>query len=350
VASRSPSEYDRLGRQAVLALLEVEHAAAIMEIEAKISDVAHPSVGTPVEPIHLTNALRSLQKDGLIAVRSDKSRGSRDIPIAHLAGRRNATAVERASARKRLLMSRYLGWAQGTPTRKAIIGPAAERALHEALVRASGHGYRLAKPDGGDVTEFLGDPVPIGSLDNAAIFTPLVGGLPGESVALPMEVKNVRDWIHPSNAELYQLLAKAALIARAHPEVPLTPVFVCRRAHATTFRMAKDLGFFVIQTHRQYISQAAAEAKLVEIRRELGFLDLARQEGPDPVILRRLVRTLPQVAAGFAERWAVTARDDSLPTAFGLMRTLGTARGRSRLFRDLRLAAQVADLYETAGW
>lgn len=39
-------------------------------------------------------------------------------------------------------------------------------------------------------------------------------GSPGGSVVIPVEVKNVRDWLYPSSPEPYQLLEKAMFIAR----------------------------------------------------------------------------------------------------------------------------------------
>ena len=38
---------------------------------------------------------------------------------------------------------------------------------------------------------------------------PLVGDLPQPPVTVLIEVKNIREWIYPSNAELYQLQARA---------------------------------------------------------------------------------------------------------------------------------------------
>ena len=53
--------------------------------------------------------------------------------------------------------------------------------------------------------------------------------------------------------QLYQLLDKAARLQTAAPDVPIIPLLVCRRSHATTGKMAKQLGFFVLDTEVQPI-------------------------------------------------------------------------------------------------
>lgn len=67
--------------------------------------------------------------------------------------------------------------------------------------------------------------------------------------------------------------------ASRHPRGADASVVVhgARRAHITAFRMARDLGFFIADAHRQYIA-GVEEGKLSEIRQELGLLDLVLQE------------------------------------------------------------------------
>jgi hypothetical protein len=67
----------------------------------------------------------------------------------------------------------------------------------------------------------------------------------GAAVTIPVEVKNLRDWMLPASPEVYQLLEKAAAVQAANPKAAIMPVLICRRVHFTLFRMAKDLGFFV---------------------------------------------------------------------------------------------------------
>ncbi|MGW4720862.1 hypothetical protein [Nocardia sp. NPDC004260] len=62
---------------------------------------------------------------------------------------------------------------------------------------------------------------------------------------LPIENKNIRDWVYPRSAEPYQLLRKAALLQRDAPEANIMPVLVCR--HTLRF-LAQRLGFKVHDT------------------------------------------------------------------------------------------------------
>ena len=268
MAQRSPEEYDYLGRKAVLELLDRELAAAGMEIDARLAEDVWPSVGIPIQPIHLSNALTELVRQGQIIVTTESTRGGRALDIYQAVGGRRATAIAKAAARKRLLLARYLGWSQGSPARPGLIGPAGERVVHEALVHSGT--YRLVRPEGGNVSQFLGQQMQ-GRLDDAAILTPIDNGLPGPPIAIPIEVKNQRDWIHPTSQEPFQLLDKAATLQAAQPGVPILPVLVTRRAHTTAFKMAKQMGFFIVETRRQYISPVDPDA-LNEVRAELGFL------------------------------------------------------------------------------
>ncbi len=70
---------------------------------------------------------------------------------------------------------------------------------------------------------------------------------------MPIEVKNVRHWLYPTHPEPFQLLHKAAGLASAHPEHPVLPILICRKAHYRTLQMAHDVGFLIFQTHHQYV-------------------------------------------------------------------------------------------------
>ena len=94
-----------------------------------------------------------------------------------------------------------------------------------------------------------------GPLDHAAVYLELdEDGIPGTAGTIPVEVKNLQDWMLPASPEVYQLLEKAATVQAALPAAPIMPVLICRRAHYTLFRMAKDLGFFVIETRRHFVA------------------------------------------------------------------------------------------------
>src|ERR1022692_1789673 len=331
---RSPADYVALARAAILELLDQEHAAAWLEVEARITDVPWPSVGQHIDKHHLSRARIELLKSGLIVDLNIGTRGGRDVVIIHRTDiARRKTAVARAASRKRILTARYMGWAQGTPSRPGIIGPAAERVVHESLKESAT--FRLINPAGGQVSRFLGYTLD-GPLDHAVILTPISEDeLPEAPVAVPIEVKNVRDWIYPSSQELYQLLDKAAKLQQHRPELRIVPVLVCRRAHYTAYKMAKDLGFFIVQTRRQYIGSVDQE-KLDEVRIELGFLDLVQHHGPDPLVVHMFADVFSKHALAVSQRWAQTAADRDLCGAFPHMRHDAMATRRSGTLDVLR--------------
>ncbi len=298
---RSPSEYVQLGRDAILHLLGQEHAAPWIEVEAKIADVAYGPVGIRVEPHHLSNARSQLVREGVVRTSTGPTRGGSEVTILHLAGA-SGRRFDDAAARKRILAARYYGWARGTRTRPGRFGAAGEKAVRDALLAAAPSGYTIEKP-GREVETLLGVPM-IGPLDAAAHYLVRdADGIPGGVITVPIEVKNLRDWIYPSSREHYQLLSKAAVLQDARPTRSIAPVFVCRRAHITTMRMAKQLGFFIIPIERQYVHQVDEDA-LIELRAELGLIDLVQQEGIDDRLVRFFQVHLPKVIERTANDWS----------------------------------------------
>lgn len=322
----SAAEWVGLARQALAELIETELAVVSAEIDAKLADEVVPSLGYHIDPHHLSSARTDLLREGKIAPSATATRGGSEVTVWSPVGGRRTTAIAKAAQRKRLLFARYLGWAQGTAKQAGVIGAAAERSVHASLLRSGT--FQLTRPEGGNVREFLGVTVPIGALDNAALYVPArPDGTPATPVAVPMEVKNLRDWIYPTSQELYQLLDKAAQLQALRPGVAIAPVLVCRRAHFTTFRMAKAFGFFVIQTKRQYIS-GVDETNLAEVRNELGFRDLIAGTEADDLVVRRLRDTFPKMATDTAARWKATTANAALCSTFGVLR--GPISGRRR--------------------
>jgi hypothetical protein len=317
VAKRTRWEYVQLGRGAILSLLDEHLAATSMELEARISDERWHSLDTKIDPHHVTDARRQLLNEGAIASESAETRGGRRVTVWQAVGGRRTTAISRASQRKRILQARYLGWAEGTPSQKGLIGPAGEAATHASLIRAGS--FQLARPEGGTVAKFLGVDVPIGPLDNGLYFSPLLQGIPQAAIAVPIEVKNVRDQIYPVSKELYQLLAKAQRLQQLRPDMPIAPVLVCRRAHYTTFKMALALGFFVVEARRQYIG-GVDQDKLLEVRNGLGFYDLDLHDGEDVRLVHLFRDVFPGHATGQAQQWVVTADDPYIADSFQTMR------------------------------
>ena len=160
----------------------------------------------------------------------------------------------------------------------------------------------------GQANTLFNEPVPGGALDNAAFLT--IVGPDGQPTTLTVvvEVKNVRGHLYPRADELYQLLDKAVRLQMARPGMPFVPVLVCRRAHNNTFQMAKDLGFFVVETRDQPIlphSTVTADA-VAEVRDELGY-SLVQTEDALPLITNAFREVLPKFGRTSAARWAPVA-------------------------------------------
>lgn len=345
MAKRRASDYVALARTAILALLEEETAAAWIEVEAKVGDNKHSSIGIAIEPHHLSEARRALVDDGELEITEAATRGGRKIPILHLPGASGRKFTD-ASARKRLLAARYYSWTTGSPSRPGKVGPAGEQAMHTALQVAAPAGYRLINP-GQAAPKLLGVELH-GPLDAAAHYLPVdEHGIPGGATTVPIEVKNIRDWIYPTSAELYQLLNKSAILQVANPNHPIAPVLLCRRAHITTMRMAKDLGIFIIPVSRQYISNVD-ETHLTEIRTELALTDLVQQVGPDERLVKFMTTHLPKVIDRTAENWS-TFGPELQETFAALLKEKSRAR-RNALLNNVRATYRNITGDRPVGW
>ncbi|MEX1100928.1 MAG: hypothetical protein WD739_11890 [Actinomycetota bacterium] len=228
------------------------------------------------------------------------------MPVIHfgdLTGRKRK--VEDAAARKRLLQARYLAWA----VTLHILGPAGERATHASLLKAAPiAGYRVERPEGGPIGSLFGKKVVGGPLDDA-VHLQLKNelGVPTGVVSVPIEVKNVREWIYPGSERLHQLLHKAAALQDANPELPIVPVLVCRRAPWATFRMAKAFGFYVADAKAQFLPERedVSQTHVEEMRVELGYSDLVIDTGRNRLLDKHFGKALPGIAEDAASSWAI---------------------------------------------
>lgn len=315
-------------------LVDREHAVVWPEVEAKLAE----SRNGP-QPHILTKARNTLVQEGDLATATASTRGGREVTVlrmANLTGRERA--YQRAAGRKRLLQARFQSWStkrRGFP--RGLVGPAGERVVHESLIAAAPYGYRLHSPGGGDIHHFLGSSVEGGSLDNAAFLqVPSEDGLPGPTIVLPIEVKNIRSWIYPSTSELYQLLHKGALLQAAHPSLAIVPVLVCRRRSFFVWAMAKELGFFPIEVAAQFVLPRSAidHAQFNEVRNELGYRDLELGESALPRLVQALETSLPREASKYAARWKVCG--PPLAEQFEELREHMAPATRQRAMADFR--------------
>lgn len=303
----TPPQYVAAGKEAILDLLRTEHAATWAEAQAKVGDRPWRDDLPAVDPHHLTTARRELFLERRITESIDTYRG-REIGVLHLTDlKRRQTAFKKAAARKRQLAARFLGWASSSQHFPGgAIGAGGEAVVHASLLAASHHGYRVLRPEGGDISSLLGAPVPGGPLDNAAFLQTLTPqGLPRPLILVAVEVKNVRHWLYPPANEIYQLLSKAARLRVTSGDIDILPVLICRRRHYLTYQFARALGFLAFETGRQFIHPRApiASAKLREVQVELGFSDLTVSDAPDPGLVRLFSETCPRYGHEIAARW-----------------------------------------------
>jgi hypothetical protein len=299
-------QYVEFAELAITDLVRTENAVLWREAEAKISDVRWPSVPAAVNPHHLTTARAHLLGRRVVRLSEpfDDS-GTRLLIPGDERGRKDA--IRTASRRKRLLHGRMERWARATSAYPAgLIGEAGERVTHKSLAAAAVRGTRPVIPGAPQIATLLGQPVEGGALDSAAWADQLdEHGRATESVLCPIEVKNIRHWIYPRSYELFQLLHKAALLQQAHPDQLICPVLITRKRSWTADQMSRDLGFRIIDLHKQFVLPVADvdEAHLAEVRDELGFRDLVRTDDADATLVGLLGGTVRTTARPNAERW-----------------------------------------------
>lgn len=338
-------DYVERAKARILELLQQEHAMTVFETEARLGEVGHARSGLNIDPHHITTALRQLAEENHIVRVTEATRGGGDITTIQPADQhKRTTAIAQAAGRKRLLYARYLSWAQSSSRHPSgRVGPAGEEAVRLAL-RNSG-ALQPAVPDFRETSTVLGVNLP-GPVDSAGYMVPFVNGLPGPVTTILVEVKNIRSWIYPAAEELYQLLSKATLLQQAHPAQPIVPVFVCRKAHETTFWMARQLGFMVIDMGAQFVGDVEQD-KLDEVRRGLYFLDLQNGTGPSLRVRDRFRDTLPNHCSKIAERWRDTALNTTLAPRIMQLKT-ATAKDRSSHMEWFRYEVKAAGLQ--GGW
>jgi hypothetical protein len=304
------AEWVNLGTEAILGVLTTHHAATVRELEARASERIWGSLGYAINPHHLTEARRALEAQGRIVSTTRQTRGH-DITMYHLPLRYGlATVIAKTSARKRLLNTRFLGWARATKRHpRGLIGPAGEAAVTDALTRLAGKGYTPATGIYGETDRLLNMTVPGGSLDNAAFLTlPDAMGRP-TAYTVPIEVKNRRAWIYARSRELHQFLYKAARLQEANPDTPIVPVLVCRRRQESTRRLGMATGFYSVQYHTQLVKPLADidREHFAQVQTELGYVDLRLSETANARLMKALGDSVTRDAAKAADRWRTFA-------------------------------------------
>lgn len=340
-------DYVERAAAAIERTLDEHHAVVHPELEARIAEGEYSDSKNNINPHHITTALRDLGSAGRIIWDRTAARGGQVIATIQPADqRRRTTKIDVAAARKRLLIARYNGWAQGSRRHpRGLVGPAGETAARAAILRSGS--LQPAHPEAGEVSNLLGVSLP-GAVDSAGFMVPFTGGLPGTPVTVLVEVKNIRSWIYPTAGELYQVLHKASALQIARPDQQIVPILVCRKAHPTTFYMASQLGFVVIDMGRQFVAETVGDGELLEVRNELHFHDLSHLDGPSVRVRDRFQKVLPQHCVKFASTWRSTCEVPEFVTLFEQLRYTADQQTRNNLVAQLRQTA--ADRSKPGGW
>lgn len=341
------SEYVQRAEARIVEVLEEHHAVVVPELQSRVSEAGHRDSAFNIDPHHVTSALRNLYDTDRIISQSSRTRGGRSVMTIRLHGvSRRETQIERTTARKRILMARYQGWSQGTKRHPhGLIGPAVERAVRSGILLSGA--LQPAVPGAEEVKSLLGTRLK-GPSDSAGYLVPLTDGLPGAPITILFEVKNLRSWIYPSSHELYQLLDKAAALQRARPAQAVVGVLVCRRTHKTTYWMARQLGFIVIEMDIQFAGPVNGD-DLDEIRNELHFTDIREGDGPSLRVRDRFASSrIPTLAPTIATTWRATALNDRYASLFAMAREAGQSTKRLRAVDMIRALARAEGL--RGGW
>jgi hypothetical protein len=334
----SAEQWRSWAADAIQTLLEADGAATQPGMEAKLSDQRFKGVPHPINPHHLTTARNRLLQAHVIEKHSEATRGGQVVGTFLPA---NPTkAALRHAGRKRILHARFRSWSNAATEWGAPPIPAAlERVVHASLLKATPHGYRPLKAEGGEVSRIADAPVPGGRMDNAAFYTGLSdAGLPQPTVLVTIEVKNVRQWIYPQTQELYQLLSKSAQLKLQHPSLPVFPVLVCRKAHYTTLKMAQHLGFHIIATQKQYVRPAVAATeedrrKFDEVNDELAY-NLERHEDSVPAMVGHFTRSIPSRCSEACSRWEAFVGHRGVPELLERLRDDDISNDDRKRFHD----------------
>lgn len=342
------SEWHDLAREKIEGEIAKSRALLLTEAVARLTPEAGPywSSKQAIEPHIVNQAVNEMLYDGLLATTYETSRGGRPIEVLVPRNQKGiSTAVARAAATKRSLYASYETWATGNASRPhGRLGPAGEQTA-DTSIRATDlilplppedrhtyQGHRLTGP-----LDWIGVTY---DDSHANVATVLV------------EVKNIRQWIYPQHAEVFQLLAKAASLQTAFPHRNFVPILICRRANRRLFAMSKHLGFYTIQMEKQPVGPMNEKdhERLLKVRQGLGFHDLTDNTEPLISIQKRISGMHPYWPDA-ADRWKTTCSSQTATDLISLLsdkRTSGTDRINGR--RALGEILDQLSPFEEAWW
>ena len=253
----------------ILDLLSERFVVPWFEAESRISSFGWKSF-PKVQPLQLHEARDSLVNSGLIVLEHTNHPVSVvTIRLPFPPNREREITRLRGSRRK--LYRKYLSWSND----QKLCGKHAELVVFDSLKAVASDAGLYVPPQVPDaIKEVNAIEVHPGPLDAFAYILKLPDL--GLDATLVVEVKNINDWIYPWTKELWELLVKAANLAT---HISILPILVCMRWAYPTSNMAKDIGFFVIQTQNQLFSPLIPEDEFKEVIDDF-CLTITQHQGP----------------------------------------------------------------------
>ena len=333
---RTKQQWVVAAQAAIIGLLDEQLAAPRIEIDRRLHEmgvVLRPGEKpTYFDPHIIGEAVNHLTTLGGIGLVVHETKGGRKIPLyTTTRTERRSTELTKAIRRKAMVYARF-------ERISATAGDAGEFVVRESLKAAGDHLRPMTKGYGEVGT--IGPARMRGPLDSGAWLHSIdsVTGLPNLQAGVPIEVKNRRLVIYPTHKEIHQLLYKAAVLQTTHPSYDFVPTLICRRVHRRSFWMARDLGFLIHPTDREfvYLTKSITDRLLNEVRSTLALGDLVPvNPASPPRIINFFTYVLPGRAAKQAERWKIAA-PLVLTTAEQLRKESAAPGVRADALRDLR--------------
>jgi hypothetical protein len=297
--ARSEEDWIDEGMEVIVEILDDQRAATIRELEARAGQRAW-NLHRPIQPHILTAARRELLRQDEIYPIDAPAPGLSGVVTTYHLKTLARTYANRAAQRKRLLTARHRGWTESRSRWvRGLAGPAGEAAVHQVLQETDG--FTNISPEARTV---LGVELS-GPVDFAAFLTLAdPAGAPWTCTAL-IEVKNVRQWMYPTDPEVVYFLARAARLQVERPELPVLPILVCRIRHDWTRRLGQAFGFFSVRFFNQWLKpdSAVTQTAVNAVSTELGYDDLRLGSYPNNALRKAMGESLHTYGRQTATRW-----------------------------------------------
>lgn len=265
-----------LARKRVASVLTRHGVAHLRTLEQKISD-AGPT-NQRIEPVLLTRAMTRMRDDGELLSLKDS-----DTKWFHLPGMQAAFIAERLATQRAVYLqvhnqefAKHLG---------AALEVMVYRALLDYKLPTWGGFQKLDVPPG----EHYKKIEPQTTYNERTCKSPVdfLALVAGEMLAI--EVKNMREWVHPASAEVKKFLLKAV-------DLDMVPVLIARRIPYVTMQIFEPCGVLAHQTYNQrYPAGFDAIAAQAMHKDLLGYHDIRIGTEPDSRMRRFFSELLPSL-------------------------------------------------------